>query len=241
MNILYSAQQVVDEALMGIRDFRRDRFTEGAMYFLRGYRDFQLFYASSIKEAWLDVTPLKTIDLPQDFMDFISVCIVVNGEVWTITRSSKITKLSDPTEQTLISDRGEADTIFRNSYKYSSQGANVNGYFTIDLERNRIILKEPFLMSYETATKKEVLLRYVSNGMSDDLKNSFIPASAANMMIAYVEWKLIASDPEKYPANLRNDKFNEYLMEAEKFTNLALPTSEELLDAIYETAGKINF
>lgn len=241
MNIIYSAQQVVDEALMGIRDFSRKRFAEGAMYFLRGYRDFQLFYATSIKEAWVDVSPIKTIDLPGDFLDFISVGIILNGEVWTISKSSKIPAPSDAMNQAFVDGRGEDDQIFRKSYKFSAQGANVEGYFNIDTAKNRIVLKDTFLMQYETSPKKEVLLRYVSNGMSDDLRNSFIPAAAVNMMIAYVEWKLIASDPEKHTANLRNDKFNEYLMEAEKFTNLALPTADELLDAIYETSGRINF
>lgn len=74
-----TARQIIDEALAGIRDFDRKREREAAMYFLRGYREWRIFNSKSIVEMWLPVTLVKTVNLPDEMLEFLSIGIPVNG------------------------------------------------------------------------------------------------------------------------------------------------------------------
>lgn len=239
MKSVYSLAQIVDESLAGIRDFGRTRYQEALMFMHRGFRDFQLFHAVSTKQSWEKITPLKTINLPEDYLNFLSVGVQLNGGIFTLSKESHALTPSDPLGLELNVDRGETDAIRKNVYGYASGGSNTEGYFTLDPTHDRIVLKQAFLDIYTGSTRDEVLLTYVSNGICDDIRNSYIPAAAANLLIAYVEYKLVSSMPEKYPANYRADKFMEYQLEQEKFDILALPSIDELYDAIFQTSGQV--
>lgn len=238
MKTAYNCDQIVNEALMGVRDFGGDRYMEAAMYLLRGLRDFQIFHSASIKQSWEQITPIQTISFPDDYLNFISIGISIKGKLFTYTRSTAIIQPSDPLGLSLRSERDENGIGVQEEYQYGTNGYNQEGYFALDPSHDRIILKTPFMQMFATSDRAEVLLSYVANGIDNDLKNSYIPAAAANMLISYIEYKLIASMPEKYPANLRSDKYSEYVIEAEKFDLLSLPSIDELYDAIYETSSQ---
>lgn len=240
MKIVYSLEQIVDESLAGIRDFDRTRYAEAVMYAMRGLRDFQIFHCASIKQSWETITPIKTITFPEDYLNFISIGVQLNGGIFTFTKESTSINPSNPLDDTLNPLRGETTQIKKNSYGYASNSANLEGYFTLDPAHDRIVLKEPFIEYYTSnSSKTEVLLSYVSTGITDDLRNSYVPTTAANLLMAYVEYKLVASMPEKYPANYRADKFGEFQLEQEKFDILSLPSIDELYDAIYSTSAQI--
>lgn len=238
MKTAYNCDQVVNEALMGIRDFGGNRYMEAAMYLLRGLRDFQIFHGASVKQSWEKITPIKTITFPEDYLNFISIGVSIKGKLFTYTKSSAIVPPSDPLGLSLRSERDEEGIGVKEEYQYGTNGYNQEGYFALDPAHDRIVLKTPFMQMVASSERDEVLLSYVANGIDSDLKNSYIPGAAANMLISYIEYKLIASMPEKYPANLRADKYTEYVIEAEKFDLLSLPSIDELYDAIYETSSQ---
>lgn len=239
MKLVYTAQQIVDEALAGVRDFERNRAAEAQMYFLRGYREFNLFHSMTIKQSWEPVTPIKTVTFPDDYLNFVSIGVQLNAGIFTFTKEAKSTSPSDPLGLVLNEDRNESESVWKNIYGYASNSANDEGYFMLDPAHDRIVLKDSFWNYYANSTRSEVLLSYVSDGIGDDLRNTYIPTTAANLLIAYVEYKLVASMPEKYPANYRQDKLYEYQLEQEKFDILALPSVDELYDAIFSTSGQL--
>lgn len=238
MSAIYNCDALVNEALFGIRDFGGTRYTEAAVFLLRGLRDFQLFHGSSVKYAWTKISPVQTIELPNDYLNFVSIGVSIGGKIFTYTRDSQIVVPSDPLQTVLNTERVEDEHVIKHSHYLGANGYNSEGYFKLDPQHNRIVLKQTIIDQVAQSERTEILLGYVSTGIDGDLKNSYVPTAAANMLIAYIEWKLIQSDPEKYPANLRAEKRAEYEMAAEQFDFLSLPSIDELYDAIYETSSQ---
>lgn len=238
MKTVYNCDALINEALIGIQDFGGTRYPEAAMYLLRGLRDFQIFHGASVRYSWQQITPIQTITLPDDYLNFVSVGVSIGGKMFTYTRDNQMIVPSDPLQGILHDDRIENEHTIRKSNYLGANGYNAEGYFKLDPQHNRIVLKQTLIDMLTEADRTEVLLGYVSTGIDGDLKNSYIPTAAANMIIAYIEWKLVASDPEKYPANFRADKRSEYELAAEQFDLLALPSIDELYDAIYETSAQ---
>jgi hypothetical protein len=240
MKGLYTAQQIIDEALAGIEDFERNRFKAAAMYFGRGYREWNLYHSMQIKDKWIPLTDIFTVPLPQDYLNYISIGISIDGEVWTYTKEDRtLTPTKDPLRQELSTEESE-DLVKIPSYGYNTKSINLKGYFKVDVANNRIVLKEQFLEQFQQSDRDEILLRYTSTGIGDGegLKSTFIPGMAANMLIAYIEWRLVQSRPKQYSMNYIQDKKADYLQETVKFDVNALPNIDELYDMIYESAGQ---
>lgn len=239
MKHIYSLEQVAQEALAGIRDFESTRYAEAVMYVMRGLRDFQLFHGTTIKYSWEKITPIKTVTFPEDYLSFLSIGVPLNGGIFTLTKEKCSLIPSDPLQTELSTVRGEDEAIKKSAFGYGSNSSNTEGYFAIDTAHDRIVLKQAFLDFYAQSVRDEILLTYVPSGISGNIRDSYIPTAAANMLIAYVENKLVSSMPEKYPANYRAEKQYNVDAETEKFDLLSLPSIDELYDAIYSTSAQI--
>lgn len=239
MKALYTAQQIIDESLAGIEDYERTRFQAAAMYFGRGYREFLLYHSTEIKDSWIPMSEIWTIPLPDDYLGFISVGIAIDGRTFSYTKEDKIlTPTKDPLRQALDVDTTEsADIVKVPTYGYNAKAINIKGYFKIDQRNNRIVFKEQFLQQFQDSDTDEVLLRYTSTG-EGNLREIYVPGMAANMLIAYIEWKLVQNRPKQYAMNYIQDKKNDYIMESSMFDINAMPNIDELYDLIYETAGQ---
>lgn len=233
------ARQIIDDALAGIRDFDRKREREAANYFIRGYRDFRIFNSRSFMEMWLPVTAIKTINLPEEMVEFLSIGIPVAGEMFTFTLANGIVApLDDPLDEALDATLGEDDELVRSlQYNYGANAINDEYYFRLDEDGRRIVLKKAAMDLYAQADRAEVLVRFISTGVSD-LDHTMVPGTAYNMLVAYIEWKLVASLPTVYDARYRAEKKQDYFHEIEKFQLLDMPTIDELYDVIFETSSQ---
>lgn len=235
----YTGAQLVDEALIAVGDTDRRRYSEAVMYFLRGYRDFQLFNNEVIAESWLPISVTNTVNLPDDFMRLLWVGVSINGEVFSFTRSNKmVSPVSSAIDEELDALRGESEGIVRSPISgYGAKGINVEYYYGLDLERRRIVLKRHAMEMLRYADRSEALVGYVSHG-TKDLDNTFVYADAANMLLAYMEWKLVESKPKQFNMSYMNMKKVDYYEAMSAYQCLNLPSVDELYDAIYETSGQ---
>jgi len=236
----YTANQVIDESLAGVRDFDRRYYKEAAMYFLRGYRDFKLFHESgNLKESWETITPINTVNYPADAIRIISVGVMVNKELFTFTRSdSMVSPVTSPIDAALDSDRGEDDTLMRSPTSgYGAKGVNVEYYYKDEQKKRRIVLGRAALDTSRFADRSEVLIRYVSDD-TDNLDEVYIPNDAANLLICYVEYQLVKSRPDKYNLGYVANKKEDYREAVAMYDALQLPTLQELADMVYETSGQ---
>ena len=235
----YTGNQIIDEALAGVGDVDRTNYMNAAMYFMRGYRDFQLFDAFQEKEAWKTIdTNTNTIKIPDDCIRVWKVGVNVSGEFFTFTESHDMVLPSDPIDGQLFTDRNETDVISRSPQSgYGAKGVNLEYYFKVDELKRRIHLNRAAVDKTRFADRTEVLLKYISNNL-DDLDKARVGMDAANMLIAFVEWKLVSSRPDKYDARYRMEKKVEYEETESRYRVLLIPDVGEMLDTIYETSGQ---
>ena len=240
MKAYYTANQLIDEALAGVRCFDRKYYGEAAMYFARGYRDFELFQDfGSIKEAWLPITAINTVNYPTDAMRIVSIGVETGKELFTFTKADNmISPITSSIDEALDSDRGEDDTIDRNpTHGYGAKANNLEYYYKDDKAKRRIVLGRMALDQTRFANRSEVLVRYVSNGI-DNLDTTYIPNEAANLLIAYIEHKLVQSMPDKYTGQYRAEKREDYIEARNMYDALNMPSLDELIDVIYESSGQ---
>ena len=236
----HTANQLIDEALVGIRDFDRINYKEASVLFLSAFREFQLFEAGAqVKEAWRDITAINTVNFPEDLMRLIDVSVVVDGEYFPFTRSDKLVDpITDPLDGVRDADRGEDDTLRRTpSYGYGTKGQNVEYYYKEDRTKRRIILSRMAVDQTLFADRTEVLVRYVSTGM-EDFNKTYIADDAANLLIAYVLYKLVSARPDKYNGGYMAMKKEDYIEQLRMYRALEMPSLQDLEDMIYETSSQ---
>jgi len=233
----YTADEIINEALIS-SNMGRESYPLASSFFMRMMRDYKLFHVSELKEAWLPINNLNyTVAYPDDAIKILSVGVSINREFFSFTEASEMVKPSDPIGRELLSSRNESANIQRNTAGYSGQGVNQEYYFTLDSRKRRIILNRAAVDKTRYADRSEVLVKFVSNDV-DNLKETRVGMDAVNMLMAYVEWKLVASKPKEYTAQYRNEKKADFLEAEASYRLLNIPDVGELMDAIYETSGQ---
>lgn len=237
INAFYTANQIVDEALYAMGDNDRRHYNKAVMYFHRGFRDFNLFNNEAIQERWIPITAANTVNFPEDMMRILWTGCSINGELFSFTKSNKIVNpTTAPLDDSLDEERGEQEGIVRSpSTGYNAKAINVEYYYTIDYNKRRIVLKRAASELIRYSDRSEILVGYVGHGVSN-MDKTYIMSDAANMLIAYIEWKLTESDSKKYTQWQVATKKQNYEESRNMYDVLSLPSLEELMDCIYETS-----
>jgi hypothetical protein len=235
----YTGQEIIDEALIGVGDANRDKYLEAAMYFGRGYREFQLFHAGGeVKEDWQPITAVNTVNFPKDAMRILEVGVLSDGEFFSFTKDNGISGVSNPIDISRNTDKGEDVTLDKTPTSgYGTKGHNVEYYYKEERDKRRLLLSRMAIDKVMFADRTEVLFKYVSDGIND-LSQVFITSDAANLLIAYIEYKMVSSRPDLYDARYRMEKKEEYREQAAMYDALEMPSIFELEDIIYENSGQ---
>lgn len=196
---------------------------------VRIWKDLTLFHMQTVCTERLTMTSINTVELPDDYMMFISLSIPVNGQMWTFTR--KDTLIIPATENCgqleLDAAEGEGVNIgdLRNYYGYGLPGGRNEYYYKVDLPNNRIIING-FNRSY-------VILTYVGTGVKVG-EETIIPKIAEEALIAGVHMLRSRRD-RSIPMNEKLHTEEIYDIEVEKLRMVQAPTIDEIYDVMYET------
>jgi hypothetical protein len=166
------------------------------------------------------------------------VGVSIGREIFTFTESKDMVSPSDATDRELLSSRDESDNIVRSPIDgYGAKGRNQEYYFKVEENKRRIVLNRLAVDKTRFADRDEVLLRYVSNDI-DDLNEARISGQAANMLIAYIEWKVTQALPDKFDRFYRNEKKVDFEEAESRYRMLLIPDVGEMMDIVYETASQ---
>ena len=177
----------------------------------------------SVKPVKLPVNANKTVNIPEDYLNYSKVGILNNrGEVIPLAYNNKLTTYADmlPERLTKTEDNTIADTyspangIFYNYYGDGvlgnlygvPSGAPFVGSFKIDNENGVILLGENF-------TEEYIILEYISSPKQGDSYR--VPVQFREAIIAYLRWKNIISLPSSRRGTVsdkrdfRHDYYNE--------------------------------
>lgn len=194
---------------------------------IRGYKKLNLFHLPMTKVAYLAMSDINTITLPDDYLSFVAVGIPYKGRVWTFTKDQGLVQ-PDSTEsglQELSSTAGE-DVVKGDTGSltaYGLQGGVNEYYYKIDIANNRIIING--------LTARTVSLAYVSTGISMS-ETTFIPKVAEEALIAFVHWQRVQYDDD-VPLGIKKDYENQFNQGCNELEYASMPTIEELYDAVY--------
>jgi hypothetical protein len=195
----------------------------------RIWKDLTLFHMNTANTVRLAMSSINTIELPDDFMMFISLSIPVNGQSWTFTRNERL--IIPATENCgvleLDSTEGEGVDIGdgRDLIGYGLPGGRNEYYYKLDTPNNRIIISG--------FNRSSVTLTYVGTGLKIG-EQTMIPKIAEEAMIAGIHMlkdrrdRMVAFNQKQYSEELYN-------LEVDKLRLVQAPTMDELMDVIYET------
>ena len=179
---LISIEQVVSRFLLKYKRPLDDAFiyTE---HICNCFRDFRLYDSNQVVTAKVTVNVNKWIDMPNDMMTFVDLCIPIDGAWWSFTEKTEI--VNTTTFTGLVEGRdstvGEGvDLTTPRTTGYAAHGG-INDYnYTLDWSARRI-----YIDGISNAT---VVLMYVSSGIETS-GVTLVPEFITPMFDAYLLWK----------------------------------------------------
>lgn len=195
--------QVVKSALMDIGESMH-RYEQFRHWVIEGYLDFHLDLAQEVKTAYLPLTAWKSVQLPLDYVDFVQIGIVVNGEIRVFTNDDRIAlpdqdliQADPPTpteEETLPNTNYPYDASRYYFYNLTNRGedpgqlygltvkGNGVGYYRINTERREI------QFSPKVAGDTSIYLEYISDGINP-CEKTVVNIYAAKLLKLYAHWQ----------------------------------------------------
>lgn len=195
-----------------------------------GYREVQLFHLGTVRKKTQYMSDINTIDIPDDYMAFISVSVKYKGREWILTKDGSLISPNEEVNGVPVN----ADTIEHEFYRTYGTGGGQNDYYYKVEEHNRRIIINGF-------PRTNVTLTYKSTGISMT-EDTSIPLTAEPAILAFIRWQLAESEAEmqgsvRYNAlsvNAERHKQN-YIEETRILDSLRGSTIDEIYDAIYST------
>jgi len=186
---------------------------------IKAIRDINLFsYGTTMKCAKLITDNNHMVDLPGDYLDFVSIGIPHNGELITFTKDKKLIRTTTLVNgvNSLSVDNGEG-VVKKDGrlWGYGSTGGHNDYVYCIDLNLGKIIINSHKLISYpdKTPVNKEIQLWYTTSGVSLD-GETLVSSIISDAVNAYVTYYMALRSPIKTRADAM--KINLYKQDYEK-------------------------
>ncbi len=178
-----------------------------------GFTELNMYVTANVRVEYLPIAENLTAQLPDDFIDYTKVGILINGKVWTLSHNKTLAvpRLVDICGDTLanVSQCSLNDSSFNfpnfgfyfaNHFRNGQYVGEMYGLgggfnfadFRIDYERRQIALSSQ-------TPKTELILEYLSSGIKTD-GSTVVPRSTVKTLKAYVHWMRIEYD-ERVAAN----------------------------------------
>jgi hypothetical protein len=187
--------------------------------------DLNIFHAdlSGHKTVTMDISDINTVDLPEDFVDYIKIGRIINNKIYTLSLNDN---LATPHSE----DCGEDTNPYIQSVydlPYEQQYGTGGGYncaeYKIDKRNRRIIIGGGVPGS-------QIIMEYISSGVCSE---TVVPRYAVPVIRAYVYWMRVENDP-RVPFNEKERKQNLYVTEMRRLKEFETRlTVDEIMDAIY--------
>ena len=226
-------------------------------YAILGFQNLNLYVMPQVKVAYLNQNENYTVDLPNDFIDYLKIGIDACGKIVTFSlneslvtpRAGCLKACGCETKKTCKHSDSETFGLLGSSFFLSNDGyyfaehfrngqyvGEMFGFgggvgiaeFRID-EANRQIAIDRFLPN------KEIILEYLSSGISKD-GSTTVPREAVEVIRAYIHWQMIWYN-DRVPAVHKQQKQQQYYVEYNKLQKLESSfTMDEYLDNKYSVS-----
>ena len=216
VNINYIVMSILNR----LRDYSMRHYDYFAQLVIEGYSELSLFHMDNIEVVYLRMSSAKTVDLPEDYVDYTKIGIPVQGKLRVLTNRENVLLPrtfadGEPVGNTDDENPGTESVFFVDHFRngqftaglYGMPGGLDNAYYRIDRESRTIVFSG-------SIPRSEVVLEYISSGVKLG-GTTQIPREAVPALRAYVLWTMIDTD-NKFPANEKERRKNNYLEEVEQ-------------------------
>lgn len=241
---LVTIKNCVMSAMNALEIYHMSHYSRFVEFAKLGFFDLQLYAMDRVKTAYLTPNSVGIVNLPSDYVDYVSIGINVQGEMWTLGLNQNLIGEGDPDINcgALVKETGQNCYVAPGlQYNFSDHfrgaqyiggvyglGGGLNGdYYKVDKRNRRIILRNNNLGN------NKLVVEYISTGV-EFCGDTLIPRESLLAIRAFILWQNISAKP-KVPKNEKLYQERLYLREAEKVNELStLFTKDEYLDTIYK-------
>lgn len=228
VNVNYVTMSILNR----MREYSMRHYMYIAQLVIEGYTQLALWHLDTIEVVYLRMSAAKTVDLPNDYVDYVKIGIPINGKLKILTHKENIllprTFADGAPVGNADDESGSSGAIFFTDHfrekqfvagMYGLTGGLDNAYYRIDRESRQIVFSG-------TIENGEVVLEYVSSGIKLSGQTN-IPREAVPALQTYVWWQMAEFD-RKIPANETERRKQNYLEEESKLdTFQSMFTKEE--------------
>jgi len=219
---IVSVNYVTNSILNRMRDYSYRHFMYIAQLVIEGYTQLALWHLDTVEVVYLRMSAAKTVDLPNDYVDYVKIGIPINGKLRVLTHKENVLlprTFSDGAEVGNADDENaDGGAIFFTDHfrekqfvagLYGLPGGLDNAYYRIDREERKIVFSG-------TIERGEVVLEYVSSGIKLSGQTN-IPREAVPALQTYVWWQMAEFDSKIGAGETERRKTN-YLEEEHKLS-----------------------
>lgn len=222
--------QVIASFLNKRGDYSKHDRKRLLQFAIEGYREFGLYHNPTILQEWLPVNnDIKTVSLPDQMMEFLTVGIPVQGRYWSFTELDD--GIDPSSEVRLIAEREEVRPGSQRPLgDFATPGGDNQYMFKHDKRNRRLIIYSPHDLD-------EVLVVYRSTGIKAN-GETIIPIHAFQALRAYIAYEDVDLDP-MIPINEKMRRFESkeyHVKNMRDFENRF--TLFEFLDAVRSGLGQ---
>lgn len=223
-----------------------ERYEQGKHWIIEGYRDFHFDQAREVKTVQLSLTPWKSVQWPDDMVDWCMIGIVFNQQIRCFTNDSRISLYLpdqnpiDGLPDTRTGSNSEPDYSEVSSkywfYNYDSRwmdkgklfGLAVKGNGQGEFKPNRERREFQFDIALDSVTP--IYLEYISNGVTVNGK-TVVNVYAAKLLKRYADWCKLKYSKSANQAEIQRAE-NDYYREMRLVQSRLNPiTVEDVIEA----------
>lgn len=230
-NALISIRQVVSSYLNEAGIYTLENYNRYLQICIEGLSHLNIYYVPSYRITYGTVDSINCYDLPDDFIDYYRIGVILDGKIWTLTKNDKI-----PTINAIScgEDLGDADNQgaidIPYAHQYAINGGWNFGYYRVDKEKRRIVFSGDMI-------GRQIVLEYISTGVSLS-GSTWVPRELSKVLKDYIHWKAIQRDPQ-VALNHREVARRDYYDSLAEYNRLQCSfTVDELLDALASGFGQ---
>jgi hypothetical protein len=200
-----SLNYIVNLVLMDINENTSVKRKKALQYAILGLTRLNLYTLDSIRTVYLTQNDNFTVDVPNDYIDYTKIGVVLDGQIITLSLNNDI-PFPDKNKCAPVNNASKDDTVFNlfgSDYYFPDFG-----YSYLDYYRNGQYVGEQYglggglglfefrynpedrqIAFTDKANNGEIILEYKSSGINKD-GSSIVPREAVEPLRRWVHWQL---------------------------------------------------
>lgn len=242
---------VVKQVLLDLDDNTLHRYDKYLQLAINGFTALNLFTIQNVRVAYLPISNIKTVDLPDDYIMYTKIGYNRDGSFYNLSVNDNLMLARDNGDcgEPVNDNQATCDNTLSYPYVgayyaphwrngnfvgevYGASGGRADIQFRIDLERRQIVLDSDVTTGDLAVT--ELILEYKSSGISI-AGETIVPREYVECLKKYIHWQIVEYK-DGMAMNIKQRSQNLYYIEYEKVRKLVFSfTLQDYLDMTYST------